>query len=169
MANANLEGLTHPDDIALAWARFIVEDLVEKRESKTQAIPHGIYVFELRDGVPDLPTVPDLFDAEDPESPEKVICNYPDAYAYLAVMPGLPVALGDWEKETGLPAKRQLVGVPGEMIEPGTYPWYLIGIFHSPRKQMVFCGAFDGERFSQVRSKYGSYGGILSDLFRMDA
>jgi hypothetical protein len=168
MAIVNLEGLTHPDDIALAWARFLVEDLVERREAKTQAIHNAIFVFELRQGIPQLPTLPELFDDES-EPPHKIIEKFPDAYAYLAVLPGIPIPPSNWESSTGLPAKRQLLGIPMEMIEPGDYVWYIMGIFHSKRQQMVFCGGFDGEKFSQVKTKYGSYGGVLSDLFRMDA
>lgn len=168
MAIANLEGLTHPDDIALAWSRFLVEDLVERRENQTQAIHNAVYVFELREGVPQLPTLPELF-SEESESPYEAIKKYPDAYAYLAVLPGIPIPQGNWEKVTGLSPKKQLLGIPTEMIDPGDYIWYLMGIFHSKRQQMVFCGGFDGKKFSQVKTKYGSYGGVLSDLFRMDA
>jgi hypothetical protein len=45
MAVANLQGLTNPDDIALAWARFLINDIVEHREAKTRAVSPGVYVF----------------------------------------------------------------------------------------------------------------------------
>jgi hypothetical protein len=169
MAIANLEGLTHPDDLALAWSRFLVEDLVERREQKTLPLFHGVYTFELDDGTPVVPTVPDIFEFNDFDAPFKIIESRPQAYAYLAVMTGQPVPLTAWTGETGLPAKKQLLGIPTEIIEPGSFTWYFMAVFYSRTKEMVFCGGFDGEKFSQVKCMYGSYGGILADLFRRDA
>jgi len=169
MAIANLEGLSHPDDIALAWSRFLVEDLVERREQKTLPLFHGVYLFEMEDGVPLVPTVPEVFSPDDFDAPVKLVKDRPNAFAYLAVMTGAPVPLAKWTGETGLPAKKQLLGIPSEIIEPGNFIWYFMAVFYSRTKEMVFCGGFDGEKFSQVKCMYGSYGGILADLFRRDA
>lgn len=169
MAAISLEGLKTPDEIAYAWSRFLIEDLIEKRNAGQQPIPTGVFVFELDDGIPTVPSLPTIFDPVDHEAPRRIIDNSPHAYAYLAVMTGLPVALGSWAAETGLPARQQLIGVPYNIIEAGDFPFYLMAIFYSRSIEVVFCAPFDGKTFSKVQSMYGSYGGVLSDLFRRDA
>jgi hypothetical protein len=166
MAVANLKGLARPDDIALAWARFLIEDIVEQREAKTRPVRPGVFVFTLDGAVPELPTSPLSFNPEDPASLDGILKD--GAYAYLAVLPGLPVRRTEWSAQSVSQAKRQMLGLPPEVIEAGEFPWYLMAVFYSPSQKMTFCGAFDGERFTEVKCIHGSYGGLLADLFKMD-
>jgi hypothetical protein len=164
MAVANLQGLTRPDDIALAWARFLIDDIVEHREAKTRAVSPGVYVFSMSNDVPSLPTLPEVFDPENPETLNGVL-REEGAYAYLAVLAGLPVPKREWAEQPATQVTHQMLGIPPEIIEPGEYPWYLMAVFYSPSKQMTFCGAFNGQTFHEIKCIYGSYGGILPSLF----
>jgi len=164
MAVANLQGLTNPDDIALAWARFLINDIVEHREAKTRAVSPGVYVFSVSNDVPSLPTLPEVFDPENPETLKGVLSEE-GAYAYLAVLAGLPVPKCEWVGQPAGEAARQMLGIPPEITERGDYPWYLMAVFYSPSKQMTFCGAFNGETFHEIKCIHGAYGGILSSLF----
>lgn len=164
MAVANLSGLTRPDEIALAWSRFLIDDIVEHREAKTRAVTPGVYVFTMDGDTPALPTIPESFDPEDPASLEFIHTS--GAYAYLSVMAGLPVPTSSWSGQSPENAKRQMLGVPPEVVEGGEFPWYLMAVFYSPSMQMTFCGAFDGESFREIKCIHGSYGGVLSDLLK---
>jgi hypothetical protein len=164
MAVANLQGLTNPDDIALAWARFLIDDIVEHREAGTRAVNPGVYVFSKSNDVPSLPTLPEVFDPENSDTLNGVVSE-DDAYAYLAVLAGLPVPKGEWSGQAAGQASRQMLGIPPEIIEQGDYPWYLMAVFYSPSKQMTFCGAFNGETFHEIKCIHGAYGGALSSLF----
>lgn len=168
MAVANLDGLIHPDEIGLAWSRFLIDDLVEQREAQTRPLLAQIYTFELDDGIPGLPTLPFLFIPEDVASALKIVGD-PKTYAYLVVLPGLPVPKAKWSGSPGVAKGEQLLGMPQEIIEEGDFPWYLMALYNSPTKKMSFCGAFDGLKFTKINCIYGSYGGSLSDLLRRDA
>ena len=163
MAKADLSDLSDPDEIALAWSKFLVEDLVEQREAKTRPIVASVYTFELEEGVPCLPTVGEGFSPDIPASATQILLRNPNSYAYLAVLPGLPIPKGESSGE-GASAKKKVLGIPPEIISPGEFPWFLMGVFVSPTLQMTFCGAFDGEKFLQVQLAHGSYGGFLADL-----
>lgn len=167
MAKANLENLSDPDDIALAWSKFLVEDLVEQREAKVRPIFASIFVFSKDGEVPCLPTLPQEFSPDNPESAKKILEDDPTAYAYLAVLPGLPVPKTPSGEYSGEPRK-QILGIPPEVIDAGEYPWFLMAVFVSPTKRMTFCGAFGGEKFNQVKLIHGSYGGFLSNLLPLD-
>ena len=164
MANVDLTNLSDPDEIALAWSKFLVEDLVEHREAKTRQIRACVYTFELEDGVPCLPTQGEDFDPDFPETAKSVVGQDPNTYAYLAVLPGLPLTKSE-SNTPGAPTGRKLIlGIPPEIIDPGEYLWYLMAVFVSPTLKMTFCGAFDGEKFNTVRLIHGIYGGVLANL-----
>ena len=164
MAVANLQGLSKPDDIAAAWARFLIEDIIEHREAKTRPVLPGVYVFGFEDGTPTLPTMPEAFNPEDPTSVEGLMDRHVGAYAYLAVMPGLPIPKATWEGQPHAHTARLMLGVPANLIEDGDFPWYLMACFYSATTQITFCGAFDGEVFQEIKSIYGVYGGVLPYL-----
>ncbi len=169
MAKADLSDLSDPDEIALAWSKFLVEDLVEQREAKTRAITASVYTFELEEGVPCLPTLGEEFSPDNPASAAKILTRNPNSYAYLAVLPGLPMskeeALGSDDPQVAERKQRKLVlGIPPEIIDSGEFPWFLMAVFVSPSLHMTFCGAFDGDKFNTVRLIHGSYGGFLSNL-----
>jgi hypothetical protein len=168
MAVADLQGLTKPDDIALAWARFLLNDIVEQREAQVRPVIPGVYVFGMEGTTPTVPSVPETFDPEDPSSLEGLIGRHEGAYAYLAVMPGLPIPKSEWGCAPTPAAKKQLLGVPTQIIEPGDYPWFLMAYFYSPSCQMTFCGAFDGSKFREIKCIYGTYGGRLPSLIAQD-
>jgi hypothetical protein len=168
MAKADLTDLSDPDEIALAWSKFLVEDLVEQREAKTRAITASVYTFELEDGVPCLPTLGEEFSPDHPASAMKILTQNPNSYAYLAVLPGLPLSKEEASElncePTGRKQRKLVLGIPPEIIDPGEFPWFLMAVFVSPSLQMTFCGAFDGDKFNTVRLIHGSYGGFLSNL-----
>lgn len=165
MAKADLSDLSDPDEIALAWSKFLVEDLVEQREAKTRAITASVYTFELEDGVPCLPTLGEEFSPDHPSSALKILNKNPNSYAYLAVLPGLPILKEEnSDGAAGGSGRKLLLGIPPEIIDPGEFPWFLMAVFVSASAQMTFCGAFNGEKFNTVRLIHGSYGGILANL-----
>lgn len=163
MAKADLNDLSDPDEIALAWSKFLVEDLVEHREAKTRPIIASVYTFELEEGVPCLPTAGEVFSPDVPSSASQILLRNPNSYAYLAVLPGLPIPKGGSGSD-GNSEKKLLLGIPPEIITAGEFPWFLMGVFVSPTLQMTFCGAFDGDKFRQVQLAHGSFGGFLADL-----
>lgn len=168
MARANLEGLKDREEIALAWSKFLIDDLVERREARVRAITASIYIFREED-VPLLPTLPEFFSPEDPASAKEALKRYPEAYAYLAVLPGLPLPKAEWVGDDHQKAAQRILGIPPEIIDRGEYPWYLMAVFVAPNQRMTFCGAFDGEKFRTIRPIYGSYGGYLTDLLGFDS
>ena len=168
MATANLSGLSHPDEIALAWSKFLLDDLIEKREARVQPVRASLYTFEMIDDTTAVPTTPILFDPDDESAYEKLVDSCKGAYAYLAVLPGQPIPKGSWESAPSAEAKKQPLGVPQEVIDSGPSDWYLMAVFVSPSQKMTFCGKFYQDTFSIVKPIYGTYGGYLSDLFRND-
>jgi hypothetical protein len=169
MATVDLSTASNPDEVALQWARFLIDSMVEDRESKTRPVLAALYVFEMDNGVPSLPTLPMLFLPEDETSAEVILGKHTEPYAYLAMTPGLPVPRAVWQGEGQGQAKKQPLGVPEEIIEKGDFDWYLMAVFVSPSIKMTFCGGFDGDKFSQIKCIRGTYGGYLSDLFRTDS
>jgi hypothetical protein len=169
MAAANLDGLIHPDEIGLAWSRFLIDDIVDQREAKTRPLLAAIFTFQIEDGIPALPTLPHLFLPEDLEAAKRITRRDPETYAYLVMLPGLPVPKAKWTQEPSAAKGEQLLGMPQEIIEEGTFPWYLMALYTSPTVKMSFCGAFDGEKFTKINCIHGSYGGSLSDLLGSDA
>lgn len=166
MAIANLQGLSKPDDVAYAWAKFLVDDIIEQREAQVRPVLPGVYVFELDDdGAVSVPTMPILFDPEKPESLVGILDEYPRAFAYLGVMSGLPLPKVEWTGQAPTEAKKQMLGVPAHLIEPGTFPWYLMATFVSPSTKVTICAPFNGEKFGKVLSGYGLYGGALTSIF----
>ena len=168
MAVANLQGLVKPDDIALAWAKFLLNDIVEQREAQVRPVIPGIYVFGMEGTTPTVPSVPEVFDPETVSSLEGLLARHEGAYAYLAVMPGLPIPKSEWSGASTPVAKKQLLGIPTQLIETGDYPWFLMAYFYSHSCQMTFCGAFDGSRFREIKCMYGTYGGCLPALIAKD-
>jgi hypothetical protein len=168
MATANLSGLSHPDEIALAWSKFLLDDLIEKREARVQPIRAALYTFEMDGETPAVPTTGVFFDPDELDSFEKLSSLCEPSYAYLAVLPGQPIPKGSWEGGPAEERKRQPLGVPQEVIEEGPSDWYLMAVFVSPTVSMTFCGRFYQDTFSIVKPIYGTYGGYLSNLLRTD-
>lgn len=166
MAIAQLRENSSNDELSLDWTRFLLSELVGRRERKEAAIRPLVFPFvAAEDGVPVLPTHGFDFDPENPQTVRDVLSGHVGCFAYLIVLPGQPVRRA--EQQTGVGAAQTLkapIGVPEPIIDTGEFPFYLMAYLHSATVKMVFCGAFDGERFNTVNCMEGCYGGTLSSL-----
>jgi hypothetical protein len=170
MTTAHLRENSSNDDLSLDWARFILSELVGRRERKEAAIRPNVFVFEADEGdIPVLPTHGHDFDPEDPQSVRAILARHPTCYAYLISLPGQPIRAAAQKTPTGAVATATApIGVPETIIDPGDFPFYLMAYLHSATVKMVFCGAFDGEKFNTVNCMEGCYGGTLSSLLDDD-
>jgi len=171
MAVADLSRATTKYEAALSWSRFLVNDLIEKRENRLQALAPLLYVFELaEDGNVTLPSIGhQLSHPPGAEQAKVILSAYKDPFAYLVVLPGMPVPERVWTGPTYSVKKRNEIPIciPGAMIDLGKFDFYLMGAFISREDKRTFCSSFGNEKFGPVRESREVTGGALSNLCRI--
>lgn len=165
MATANLLEANTPHELALGWARFLIDDTIERREAKTQPLLPLAFLFTMDGTQVVFPTVGvRLEDEPNPETLRNLVSTVADVFGYLVIMPGMPQRRGTWERGETTGTATFPIGVPDELIADGPFSMYLTALLSTRDGGMVFCGGFNGETFDTVRCAEGSFGGTLAGM-----
>jgi hypothetical protein len=168
MAKADLGWAQTPHEVAVAWSKFILDEMIERKEAGTPLYA-SVFPFTQGEGGIVLPSgaLPLGF-PPDPKVAESHLRMYSDQglYAYLVVTLGIPEAPGEW-LSPGVSDKERAeieIGVPGGLCEPGPHEWYLVGSLVSPEQPYTWAARWDGEKFGPLRYVAGNFGGTLIGL-----
>lgn len=165
MATANLLEAKTPSELALAWARFLLDDIIERREAKTQPLAPLAFLFMMDGEEVVFPTMPLHLESEpNPETLRAAVSSVENLLGYLVVLPGMPQRRTSWEAGEYTGTSSFPIGIPDDLIADGPFSMYLTALFTTQEISMVFCGGFDGEAFDTVRCAYGSFGGTLANM-----
>lgn len=157
------------DEIAYLWAKFLLSELMARRERQEAALASCIFTFENVNNFVHVPTSPTAVLGTPPQKDKALACLEPETYAYLVLVPGVPVPKEAWEgAEAPMSSQEQAeipLGVPSELIDLSRpHIWWLNAVFVSPSIQATFCAGFDGETFTELREVAGTHGGAFSSL-----
>jgi len=157
------------DDVAYLWSKFLISELIGRRERQEAAIAPYLFTFEKREGRPLLPITPSAALGTPPQVAEALKVMLPETFAYLVVVPGSPMASSTWEtSDATMPSQEQAqipLGIPEELIDRSRpHIWWFSAVFVSNTKQATFCAGFDGDTFTDIREVEGTYGGSFSSL-----
>lgn len=157
------------DEIAYLWSKFILTELMARRERQEAAIAPYIFTFEEANGQPQLPVMPSAEIGMPPQASRALQALRPETYAYLVLFPGVPIPAAAWEGPSPTMPQQQRaeipLGVPSVAIDlTKPHVWWLNAAFVSRGIQATFCAGFDGETFSPLQEVAGTHGGCLSSL-----
>jgi len=156
------------DREAADWATGLLEETLKRRELRTQAVAPYLYPFTMgKDGVEQYPSTPiSAGNPPDISTALRVLETMDPLYAYLYLMPGIPIPESVWQGPAFTPTKRASIplGVPQEIIEEGDFDFYVFGAFVSPTVKRTFCIPLKGDTFGKLQVVSGLYGGVFSSL-----
>jgi hypothetical protein len=164
-----LSGAKSLDEIAYLWSKFILGELMARRERQEAALASYIFTFERIEDQPQLPIMPSAEIGLPPRADAATQAIRPETYAYLVLFPGIPMPAAAWDgpSPSMLPQERAEIplGVPTELIDfSRPQIWWLNAVFVSDTIQATFCAGFDGETFGELKEIAGTHGGSLSSL-----
>lgn len=165
----DLSGAKSLDEIAYLWSKFILSELMARRERQEAAVAPYIFTFEKIEDQPQLPIMPSAELGMPPRADAATHAIRPETYAYLVLFPGMPIPVATWEgTDAPMPPQEQAaipLGVPTEIIDfSRPQVWWLNAAFVSDTIQATFCAGFDGETFGELKEIEGTHGGSLSSL-----
>lgn len=168
MPEADLSWAKTPDELAAAWSKYIIDELIHRRESGVSSIQAGVFPFGIQDGKVVLPAgeMP-IGHPPDPSMATSHLQIYQEGlYAYLVVVTGEPGVPGEWAGPTYTDAQRAEIpiGVPGDLCEKGDYEFYIIASLVCETYPVTWAVRFDGEKFGEIRVVKGTFGGSLIGL-----
>jgi len=169
MAKVDLSQAKSVEEVAAIWSVFLLKELMERRERQEAAIPSCIFTFELAGNTPCLPVFPTKILTTPPDKLDAISGVSLDSFAYLAIVPGIPIPKADWDGDSPaltIQEQEQIpIGVPTELLQfDRSYVWWLTAVFVSKQVQTTYCAGFTGTQFSELKHVAGTHGGFLSSL-----
>ena len=188
MATADMTGVKTIYEQAFRWSKFLIQDLIEKREAGEQGIRSSVYPFctlsREGEGTKTILPTAGLPLGHPPEGGvlsdilEMFLEDHEeeDLFSYLVLITGMPDPPNQWRQEeeqalaAGQAAPCVPIAVPWEMCErfedrPPVY--YIIAALVCRERPVTFTAHFDGEEFGELRFAPGLFGGELVDALGM--
>ena len=158
------------DDVLLIWSRFLLQDLMARRERQEEAVTARILIYyKADDGTVILPTMVDAFLGHPASAQPALEVLTPDALGYLVILPTTPVPEAMWKGAAASISPQQVkempLRVPTEILPfDRPYTMWVSAALYTRTMERTFCTGFDGEKFSPLKEIEGAYGGALHHL-----